>query len=382
MRLIIIGGGFAGVWSATAASTAVAKAGRDDITITLVNPRPDMVIRPRLYEADPSNMTVPLTSILDPIGVQHHLAAVDSIDTEHRRVRVVAPHDPEQWIDYDRLILATGSAMTPPAIPSNQIHNVDTIEAATRLDEHLASLASEPVEPDLMTIVVVGAGFTGIETATELVDRVQNLAKQAASAEPHIVLVERANTIGPELGPGPRPVIEAALSDLGIDVRLETTLDAFDGRVATLSDGSRLRTRTVVWTAGMRANNLTELIPAERDHLGRLDVDQYQRVKGIQAVYAAGDTAAPFDDAGHIVTQSCQHAMPQGTCAGHNAIADLTGDSPRPLETGDYQTCLDLGPAGAVYTQGWDRVVKMTGSDAKQLKQQINTQWIYPAHAE
>ena len=382
MKLIIIGGGFAGIWSATAAAAAVAEADRNDITIELINPRPGMVIRPRLYEPDPANMTVPLLSILDPIGVQHRLAAVDSIDTEHRRVRVVAPDDTEQWIDYDRLILATGSAMTPPAIPSDHIHNVDTIEAATLLDQHLATLASEPVEPDCMTIVVVGAGFTGIETATELVDRVQKLATETAGAEPHIVLVERANIIGPELGPGPRPVIEAALSDLRIDVRLETTLDAFDGRIATLSDGSTLRARTVVWTAGMRANTLTELIPAERDHLGRLDVDQYQRVNGIQAVYAAGDTAAPLDDAGHVVTQSCQHAMPQGTCAGHNAVADLIGDAPRPLETGDYQTCLDLGPAGAVYTHGWDRAVKMTGPDAKQLKQQINAQWIYPAHTE
>ncbi|KIF76248.1 dehydrogenase, partial [Streptomyces sp. 150FB] len=145
-----------------------------------------------------------------------------------------------------------------------------------------------------------------------------------------------------------------------------------------LSDGEVIPAATVVWTAGMAASPLTVQIPAERDRQGRLIVDPYLRVPGVPDVYAAGDTAAALAEEGHYTVQSCQHAQPMGKFAGHNVAADLLGTAPLPFVPDPYSNCLDLGSAGAVATEGWDRTVLTTGQEAKTLKRNINTLWIYP----
>jgi NADH dehydrogenase len=107
-------------------------------------------------------------------------------------------------------------------------------------------------------------------------------------------------------------------------------------------------------------------------------VDEYLRVVGVPDVYAAGDTAAAIAEPGHPVTQSCQHAVPQGKFVGQNVAADLLGLPLVPFAPDPYVTCLDLGSYGAVFTAGWDRTVQMTREDAKALKCNINASWIYP----
>lgn len=91
---------------------------------------------------------------------------------------------------------------------------------------------------------------------------------------------------------------------------------------------------------------------------------------------------AATDEEGNHTLMSCQHAMNLGRSAGHNAVADLLGLAQIPYSQPKYVTCLDLGPWGAVYTEGWNREVKMQGKDAKQLKHQINSEWIYPPQAD
>jgi NADH dehydrogenase len=192
------------------------------------------------------------------------------------------------------------------------------------------------------------------------------------------VLVERENVVGPELGDGPRPEINKALADLGVEQRLGTSVTAVTATGVTLSDGTQVLADTVVWTAGMLASSLTDQIPGQRDRLGRLIVDQYLRVVGVPDVYAAGDTAAAIAEPGHPVTQSCQHAVPQGKFVGQNVAADLLGLPLVAFAPDPYVTCLDLGSYGAVFTTGWDRTVKMTREQAKALKRSINSSWIYP----
>lgn len=128
----------------------------------------------------------------------------------------------------------------------------------------------------------------------------------------------------------------------------------------------------------MTASPLTELIGGERDRLGRLKVDEHHRVVGVPDVYAAGDTAAAVAEDGQVVTQSCQHAVPQGKFAGVNVAADLLGLEQVAFAPDPYVTCLDVGPDAAVFSTGWNREVQMTGDDAKELKSNINTLWIYP----
>lgn len=379
--IVVVGAGFAGFWAAAAAARARqdGPVTADSLEITLIAPRAELVIRPRLYEAQPGDMRVPVDALLSGIDVRFQAGHVTGIDTERRTV-TVERHE-GQTIDtpYDRLVLASGSRLTRPSRPwGRHVLDVDTLDAAVRLDAHLAALAEREPAPGRLTAVVVGSGFTGLEVATELVTRLADLPSEDGGEGPRVVLVERASTVAPELGEGPRPAITVALDRLGVEVRTNVTVASVDEAGVALTDGTTIPAATVVWTAGMRASELTEQLPGERDHLGRLQVDPYLRVSAAEAVFAAGDTAAAFAQPGVPVTQSCQHATPLGKTAGWNAAADLLGLPFEPFQPDAYITCLDLGAAGAVITAGWDRVVVRTGEAGKKIKQNVNTNWIYP----
>ncbi|MDX3852702.1 NAD(P)/FAD-dependent oxidoreductase [Streptomyces sp. AK02-01A] len=381
-NVLVVGGGFAGVWSAAGAVRAAREAGSagEELRVTLVSGGDDLVVRPRLYEEAPESMRVPLDRVLGPIGVHRHSATVTDIDTEARSVRAIGRDGEELTLSYDKLVLAVGSRLVRPSFPGAQdVFDIDTLPAAAALDHHLRRLPQRAPSVGLYTAVVVGAGFTGLEIATVLGERLRAIADaQGAGEDVRVVLVDRADVLGPELGAGPRPHIDSAVDALKIERRLGCTVASVTPEEVTLSDGEVIPTATVVWTAGMVASPLTSQIPGERDRLGRLVVDQYLQVTGVPDVYAAGDTAvAPAED-GHSTVQSCQHAQPMGKYAGHNVAADLLGTDPLPFTPDPYTNCLDLGPAGAIATEGWDRTVQMTGPEAKTLKQNINTLWIYP----
>jgi NADH:ubiquinone reductase (H+-translocating) len=318
--------------------------------------------------------------VLGPIGVRRIAATVTDIDTRARRVTAVERDGRPAELGYDRLVLASGSQLKRPDLPgAEHLHNVDTLPAAAALESHLRRLPERPDGPGRFTAVVVGAGFTGLEVATELVERLRAVAEPVGAADAvRVVLVEREDVVGMELGAGPRPDIERALADLGVEKRLGARVRGIGRDGVTLSDGDELPAATVVWTAGVLASPLTAKIPAVRDRLGRLEVDEYLRVVGVPEVYAAGDTAAAVAEEGHHVMQSCQHAGPQGRFAGHNVAADLLGLPPQRFAPDPYVTCLDLGAAGAVLTKGWDRTVELTAGEAKQRKRQVNEVWIYP----
>ncbi len=164
---------------------------------------------------------------------------------------------------------------------------------------------------------------------------------------------------------------------------MRSPIVAIDHNGVTLSSGERIDAATVIWTAGARANPITSQIDADKDSFGRLHVDRNLKVNGHSNVFATGDVAcAATDEAGNRTMMSCQHAQNLGRSAGHNVAADLLGVASIPYSQEKYVTCLDLGPWGAVYTEGWDRQVKLTGAEAKKLKTTINTTWIYPPSAD
>ncbi|REK88267.1 dehydrogenase [Streptomyces inhibens] len=381
--VLVLGGGFAGLWSAAAATRLLRahETGPAAHSVALLTPHPDLVLRPRLYQADPARLRVPLDRVLGPVGVRRVAATATAVDTARRRVTATAADGSRTEVAYRRLVLATGSAVVRPELPGAALlHDIDTLPAAVRLEEHLRALPEAPDGPGRWTAVVVGAGFTGLEIATELVGRLRaTAAPYGAADEVRVVLVERAEVIGAGLGAAARPVITRALDELGIERRPGTTVTGLDERAVRLSDGSALPARTAVWTAGMRASALTAQIPAPRDAMGRLAVDAGLRVRGVAGVYAAGDTAAAAAEGGRTVLQSCQHATPLGKVAGHNAAADLLGLPPVDFASDPYSTCLDLGAAGAVATSGWDRTLREGPEGfAKELKRAINETWISP----
>lgn len=375
-KIVIIGSGFAGLWAAMVAQRQIVEAGAD-IGVSLVSIDAYLTIRPRLYQKNPADYRVPLAPVLDPIGIAHIEAAVENIDPPKQMV-TAGDGTP---IAYDRLVLAAGSIMKPLPVPgiAEHAHNIDSFEAAVALDRHLAaSLASED-RPGRDTVVVIGAGFTGIELATEMRERIAEHAGADRAAGAHIVLIEKTASVGPELGAGPRPAIEAALASAGVETILGAAVAGIDGDGVNLADGRRIDSTTVVMTVGLVASPLAECLPVKTDALGRLPVDDTLRVEGIANLFACGDIArARVDEAGNLALMSCQHAMAMGRAAGYNAARDLLGKPMQAYRQPNYVTCLDLGPAGAVFTKGWERAVEMTGAEAKALKTKINTEIIYP----
>jgi NADH:ubiquinone reductase (H+-translocating) len=373
-EVVVLGSGFAGLWAALGAARRLDELGvaNGDVQVTVISSRPYHDIRVRNYEADLTPCRIPLRDLLDPAGVGHITADVTAIDPTSRTVTSsVGAHT------YDRLVIALGSRVVKPDIPGLRefAFDVDTYDGALALQRHLEALAGDSHTPAASTVVVVGAGLTGIETACELPAR---LAVLFPGADARVILVDHNPHVGSDMGLSARPVIEAGLNTNGVQTRLGVRVDAVDESGVTLSTGERLTASTVVWCAGMRANPLTADLGVARDRLGRLPVDDYLRVNGLQDVFAAGDVAAAMMDDTHVSVMSCQHGRPMGRFAGYNVISDLLGEPMLSLRIPWYVTVLDLGSAGAVYTEGWDRQVVASGEDAKATKRTINGQRIYP----
>lgn len=371
-RAVVIGSGFAGLWAALgAARRADELAVSAQVEITVLSQKPFHDIRVRNYEADLSDCRIPLADVLDPVGVRHVTADVVGIDVEARRLTTSTG----LTFGYDRLVLASGSSVCKPDLPGllDFAFDVDTYDGALRLQHHLRRLAEGPPSRAAATVVVVGAGLTGIEAATELPARLRELG-----LTPRVVLVDRNRLVGSDMGSSARPVIEKALAHNGIEVRTGVSVTAVSHEWVSLSSGEQLEAATVLWCAGMRASVLTEQLPVARDRCGRVAVDDYLRVIGVPSVFAAGDVAAARMDDEHVSVMSCQHGRPMGRYAGYNVISELFSEPLLALRIPWYVTVLDLGPADAVYTEGWDRVVVAQGAQAKATKETINTRRIYP----
>jgi NADH:ubiquinone reductase (H+-translocating) len=385
MRLVIIGAGFAGMYAALSAARLrdIKGVSPAKLEIALVAPEPTLVVRPRLYEPKPETLTAPLLDVLKAIEVAYVQGRAETIDTKARSVGIVTAEGENKTLSYDRLVVATGSRLFRPNIPGLAEHgfSVDQLDDAIALDKHLHGLAARPASQARDTVVVAGGGFTGIEAATEMPARLRAILGK--EAKHRVIIVDRNNAIAPDMGAGPRPVIEDALRQLGVETRLGAGVAALDESSVTLTSGERIESATVIWAAGIRAAPLTQQVPGERDNFGRLLVDRDLRVAGVPGVFATGDAAkAACDDAGNYALMSCQHATRMGAFAGNNAAAELLGAPTTPYHQKAYVTCLDLGEAGALFTRGWERKVEMVGAVAKKTKQEINTVWIYPPRAE
>ncbi|BBY43512.1 NAD(P)/FAD-dependent oxidoreductase [Mycolicibacterium celeriflavum] len=372
-RVLVLGSGFAGLWAALGAARRLDELGADGaVDVTVVSPQPYHDIRVRNYEADLSECRLPLSDLLGPVGVGHLAAEVVAIDAAAAKVRTADG----ATLSYDRLVLATGSRVVKPDIPglARFGFDVDTYDAAMRLQSHIRGL--RPDDAASATAVVVGAGLTGIETASELPAMLADVL--GSGGRPRVVLVDHNPHVGSDMGDSARPVIEKALADNRVEVRTGVGVTAVGERSVTLSTGEVLAAATVVWCAGMRANPLTGQFGVACDRLGRLPVDDYLRVEGVGGVFAAGDVAAARMDDEHMSVMSCQHGRPMGRYAGYNVISDLLGEPMLALRIPWYVTVLDLGRAGAVYTEGWERQVVSTGAAAKATKRIINGERIYP----
>ncbi|CAI8904516.1 NADH dehydrogenase-like protein Rv1812c [Pseudomonas sp. IT-347P] len=381
-HILVLGAGFGGVWSALSAARMLDLHGSTDVQITLIAPQPELRIRPRFYEPNVQEMKASLSELFGAVNVTFIQGMVDGIDAPNKRVEYSTPRGIHSSINYDKLVLATGSRLIRPNIQGiEHTFDVDEIETAALLEDHIKALGNHPDTEARNTVVVCGGGFTGIETATEMPARLR--AVLGANTKINVIVVDRGSKIGAALGEDISGSIAQASAYLGIEWCLDSSVTAIDPEGVTLSDGRRIESKTVIWTVGFRASPLTEQIAGERDALGRLHVDANLKVVGQDDIYAAGDVAyAATDDHGHVAAMSCQHAISLGRYAGNNAAAALLGVPANAYSQPKYVTCVDLGEWGAVYSEGWDRQVKLVKEEAKELKHNINSVWIYPPAAE
>ncbi|ENR4571619.1 FAD-dependent oxidoreductase [Acinetobacter baumannii] len=382
-RIIIAGSGFAGLWAALAAQRAIHLASQEqNIEVMMVSPSPNVGIRPRLYEAVLENMNPDISELLTVVGVKFLAGWVNKIDVDQQTIEVATTDGNKQNLSYDRFVLATGSTTFMPPIPGLKEYgfSVNTLEDAEKLDHHLKNLATKPANAARNTVVVAGGGLTGLETVTEMPERLRSILDEM---DVRVVLVDSSTDIGAAMGDQAATVIREALNELGVEGKAGLRVTALDATGVTLSNGEKIETETVIWTAGMRANPLTSQIAGEKDNLGRLIGDAYLHAPEAKNIFVTGDTVkVPTDDLGNFNVMSCQHAMSLGRVAGYNAAAELVDLPLHPYSQPKYVTCVDLGPWGALYTEGWDRQVQFVREEAKKIKQEINTVWIYPPVAD
>jgi NADH dehydrogenase len=359
-RVVIVGSGFAGFHAARALSRLAKSL---DVEVVLINPTDYSLYLPLLPEVaagilDARRVSVPLAATLPRVRLV--LGTVDGVDLELRRVGLVDPEGQHRTIGYDRLLLATGSVHRLLPIPgvAEHAHGVRSLAEALWPRDHLvrqlelAASCDDPAERAARcTFVVVGAGYTGTEVAAHG----QLLTHTAARQRPGLagqrlrwLLLDLAPRVLPELDRRLSATAGRVLRRRGVEVRLQTTVQAATSDGVRLSDGEFVPTRSLVWCVGVRPDPLTASLGLPTEG-GRLVVDPYLTVPGHPELFAAGDVAAVPDltRPGRLTPMTAQHAQRQGGRAAANLAASLGHGRRRAYRHHDLGFVVDLGGAKA-----------------------------------
>ncbi|MEE1818911.1 NAD(P)/FAD-dependent oxidoreductase [Streptomyces sp. SP18ES09] len=349
-RILVVGGGYVGMYTALRLQRqlgAELRAGTAEIVV--VTPEPYMTYQPFLPEAaagsiSPRHVVVPLRRVLDRCRVV--IGEVGSVDHAKRTVSLSTLATAEEGtgavdLAYDELVLAPGSVSRTLPVPGLADHGIGfkTVEEAIGLRNHvieqmdIASSTRDPAIRDAaLTFVFVGGGYAGVEALAELEDMARYTARYYHNIKPEDlrwVLVEATGRILPEVGEDMGRYAVRELRNRNIDVRLDTRLESCEDRVAVLSDGSRLPTRTVVWTAGVKPAPLLAATDLPLDGRGRLRCTAHLAVEGAPHAWAAGDAAAVPDvtaaEPGKQCAPNAQHAVRQARVLAENIAASLRG---------------------------------------------------------
>ncbi|WP_328908202.1 FAD-dependent oxidoreductase [Streptomyces sp. NBC_00234] len=315
--VVVIGGGYAGVMAANRLTQ------RDDVTVTLINPRPNFVERIRLHQlvGGSHDAVVDYAKVLAG-SVRLVVDTVTRIDAAGRRVTTAAGNT----VGYDYLIYAVGSGSADPRVPgaAEFAYPIAGLEEAERLRPVVEAA------PATAAVTVVGAGPTGIETAAELAETGRT------------VTLVCGEVLGPYLHARGRRSVAGQLAGLGV-----TVLEGPDARVTAvtpdavrLRDGRELPSTVTIWTAGFGVPDLAGRSGLSTDALGRLLTDETLTSVDDARIVAAGDSAAPSD---LPFRMSCQAAVQLGPQAAETVLSRIAGEHPSPVEVGFVSQCISLG---------------------------------------
>jgi NADH:quinone reductase (non-electrogenic) len=323
---LILGGGFAGAYVARLLGRSGA---------TIVSPENFMLYTPLLPEAasgtlEPRHAVVPVR-VMAP-QAELVLGRAAGIDGDARTVRVETDTG-ELEVGYDRLVLALGSVSRVLPVPGLEEHGrfFKSLEDAIHLRNHvlrrLELAAADDTERQL-TFVFVGAGYAGVEALAELSDLVRDALRwypTLREARQRWVLVDAAPKILPEIPPRLGDYAAHELANRGVEIHTSTTLQSIDEHEAVLSNGEKIQTATLVWTAGVKPSPLLPELGLPLDDRGRVIVDGTLQVEGRREVWALGDCARVPNAAtpGSFDPPTCQHALRQARRLARNLQGDV-----------------------------------------------------------
>jgi NADH dehydrogenase FAD-containing subunit len=311
-HIVVLGAGYAGAYVAGNLARRLSPA---DIEITVVNAEPQFVQRMRLHQlAAGQEIEAPqLADVFAGTGVQLRLARVTAVDPE-RQVVAVADADGGGELGYDTLVYALGSHVADCGVPGVAEHAFDVAgrRSALRLRERLDSLGERG---EGGSVLVVGDGLTGIETATEIAESRPGLS---------VALVAHGE-LGARLSAGARSHLRQACGRLGITVLEHTRVEAVEATRVLCADGTALASDATVWTAGFTVSPIAAVGGLEVTENGRVVVDRSMRSVSHPNVYAVGDSAYAIGDNGRPLPMSCASAGYTGRQATEAIVGCLTG---------------------------------------------------------
>src|SRR5215813_10208942 len=346
-RIVIAGGGFAGLYAAMHFDKRLAR--REEAEVTLISHENFILFTPMLHEVAagdlyPGDIVNPLRRILR--HVKFIDANVQAVDLNARRVHCTGGvADRELEFEFDHLLLALGSETNFFNMDGVRDWSVtmkslsDTAMLRNRMVAILeeASLQSdEAARRQLLTFVTAGGGFSGTETTGAVNDFMRETVRyypQLREELIRVVVVHPGDFILPELGEELGSYAERKLRERKVEVIKGPRVANYDGVVVTLSDGTSIPSATLIWTAGVKPSAVIESLPGQKER-GRLLVNEDMSVPGVSGLWAAGDCAAIPDvksGTGKFYPPTAQHALREGVVVARNIEAAVLGRAPKPF---------------------------------------------------
>jgi NADH:ubiquinone reductase (H+-translocating) len=354
-RIVVLGGGFGGVYTARRLEKLQARGA--PIEITLVSRDNFFLFTPMLHEVAASDLDI--THIVSPLRTLLRRSAVfvedvEAVDLARRRVRVSHGFEPHAHeLEYDHLVIALGSITNYFGLPGLETHALtmktlgDAIHLRNRVIATLEEADNECTrrDPGLLTFVVAGGGFAGVETLGALNDFVRDAMRfypRLQQAAVRMVLVHAGPRILPELGDALGEYAARQLAGRGMEVLTGARVTGVSPQGVSLGDGRFIPSRLVVWTAGTSPHPLIGRLPCTTDH-GRVVVTGTMAVPGVPDVWALGDCAVIPDRTGKPFPPTAQHAIREAATLADNIVASLEG---KPLRAFEFQTLGQLAAIG------------------------------------
>jgi NADH:ubiquinone reductase (H+-translocating) len=355
-RIVIAGGGFAGLYAAKQLDGTLAQ--QRDVEVTLISRENFILFTPMLHEVaagdlSPSDIVNPLRRILRRVKVVQ--AEIQDIDVTKKKVRCVGGlGDVELEFEFDHLLLALGAETNffdTPGVRDWAVTMKNLADAALLRNRMVALLeeaslhSDEATKRELLTFVTAGGGFSGAETTGAINDFLRETSRFYPAIKEEMIrvlLVHSGEYLLPELGRELGRYAEQKLRNRGVEVIDDALVTSYDGSTVELNNGRSIPAATLIWTAGAKPSPVIEGLPRDKQR-GRLVVDECLAVTGVPGLWAVGDCAAVPDGSGGFYPPTAQHGMREALVAAQNIARAVLGE---PLKPFHYKTIGMLASIG------------------------------------